>query len=206
MEEKKIERRCSAATFEVRAEEGNSRHVVGYASVFDSPSTDMGFREIIKPGAFDGVITASDVLALLNHDISRGVLARSNKGVGSLKLSVDDTGLKYELDAPNFALGDELIEGIHRGDIVASSFAFTVKEERWEKQADESYIRYIDKIDRLYDVSPVYHPAYEATTCDLRGLEAAKAEAKAKAEELAEAEKREAMEAQKKVIEKLKKY
>ena len=206
MEEKKIERRCSAATFEVRAEEGNSRHVVGYASVFDSPSTDMGFREIIKPGAFDGVIMASDVLALLNHDISRGVLARSNKGVGSLKLSIDDTGLKYELDAPNFALGDELVEGIRRGDITASSFAFTVKEERWEKQADESYIRYIDKIDRLFDVSPVYHPAYEATTCDLRGLEAAKAQAKAQAEELAEAQKREAMEAQKKVIEKYKKF
>ena len=206
MEEKKIERRCSAATFEVRAEEGNSRHVVGYASVFDSSSTDMGYREIIKPGAFDGVIMVSDVFALMNHDMSRGVLARSNKGVGSLKLSVDDTGLKYELDAPNFALGDELIEGIRRGDIAASSFAFTVKEERWEKQADESYIRYIDKIDRIYDVSPVYHPAYEATTCDLRGLEAAKAEAKAKAEELAEAQKREAMEAQKKVIEKFKKY
>ena len=206
MEEKKIERRCSAATFEVRAEEGNSRHVVGYASVFDSPSTGLNFREIIKPGAFDGVIMASDVLALLNHDISRGVLARSNKGVGSLKLSIDDTGLKYELDAPNFALGDELIEGIHRGDIRSSSFAFTVKEERWEKQADGTYIRYIDKIDRLFDVSPVYQPVYEATTCDLRGLEAAKAQAQAQAEELAEMEKRQAMEAQKKVIEKLKKY
>ena len=206
MEEKKIERRCSAATFEVRAEEGNSRHVVGYASVFDSPSAGMRFREIIKPGAFDGVIMASDVLALLNHDISRGVLARSNRGEGSLKLSVDDTGLKYELDAPNFALGDELIEGIRRGDIRASSFSFTVKEERWEKQADGSYIRYIDKIDRLYDVSPVYQPAYEATTCDLRGLETAKAEAKAKAEELAAEEKRQAMAAQKVIIEKFKKY
>ena len=206
MEEKKIERRCNAATFEVRADEGNSRHVVGYASVFNSPSADMGFREIIMPGAFDGVIMASDVFALMNHDMSRGVLGRSNKGKGSLTLGIDDTGLKYELDAPNTSLGDELIEGIRRGDIVASSFAFTVKEERWEKQADESYIRYIDKIDRLYDVSPVYQPAYEATTCDLRGLEAAKAQAKAKAEELAEEEKREAMEAQKKVIEKLKKF
>lgn len=204
MEEKKIERRCSTATYEVRADEGNGRHVVGYASVFDSPSTGMRFREIIKPGAFDGVIMTSDVFALMNHDMSRGVLARSNKGEGSLKLIIDDAGLKYEFDAPNTALGDELIEGLRRGDIGASSFSFTVKEERWEKQADESYIRYIDKIGRLYDVSPVYQPVYEATTCDLRGLEAAKAQAQA--EELAEAEKRQAMEAQKKVIEKLKKY
>ena len=109
MEEKKIERRCSTATYEVRADEGNGRHVVGYASVFDSPSTDMGFREIIKPGAFDGVIMVSDVFALMNHDMSRGVLARSNKGEGSLKLIIDDAGLKYEFDAPNTALGDELI-------------------------------------------------------------------------------------------------
>lgn len=206
MEEKKIERRYSAATFEVRAEEGNSRHVVGYASVFDSPSDDRGYREIIKPGAFDGVIMASDVFALMNHDMRRGVLARSNKGEGSLKLSIDDAGLKYEFDAPNTALGDELIEGLRRGDIGASSFSFTVKEERWEKQAGQTYIRYIDKIGRLYDVSPVYQPAYEATTCELRGLGAAEAEAKAKAEDLAEMEKRQAMEAQKKVIEKLKKF
>ena len=48
-------------------------------------------------------------------------------------------------------------------------------------------IRYIDKVERLYDVSPVYSPAYEATTCDLRGLEEAKkldaAEVEAKAAE-----------------------
>lgn len=205
MEEKKIERRCSAATYEVRSE-GDSRRVVGYASVFDSPSEDMGFREVIKAGAFDGVLLVSDVFALLNHDMSRGVLARSNKGNGSLTLSIDENGLKYEFDAPHTALGDELLEGIKRGDIDASSFAFTVAEERWEKQADNSYVRYVDKIERLYDVSPVYQPAYEATTCDLRGLEAAKkaeADAEAQAKEQAQ---RELQEVQRKLIEKLKMF
>lgn len=205
MEEKKIERRCSAATYEVRSE-GDSRRVVGYASVFDSPSEDMGFREVIKAGAFDGVILVSDVFALLNHDMSRGVLARSNKGNGSLTLSIDENGLKYEFDAPHTALGDELLEGIKRGDIGASSFAFTVAEERWEKQADNSYIRYVEKIERLYDVSPVYQPAYEATSCDLRGLEAAKkaeADAEAQAKEQAQ---RELQEVQRKLIEKLKMF
>ena len=187
MKEKKIiERRYNAATYEVRAE-GDSRHVEGYASVFDSPSVDMGYREIISKGAFDGVIIVSDVLALLNHDERRGVLARSRKGVGSLKLEIDENGLKYGFDAPNTALGDELLESLRRGDISESSFAFTVADERWEKQPDGTYIRYIDKVERLYDVSPVYTPAYEATTCDLRGLEEAKkldaAEVAAKAAE-----------------------
>lgn len=104
MNEKKIERRCNAATYEVRAE-GDSRLVVGYASVFDSPSEDMGYREIISKGAFDGVVMVSDVFALLNHDMRRGVLARSNKGVGSLKMSIDDNGLKYQFEAPHTALG-----------------------------------------------------------------------------------------------------
>ena len=167
--------------------EGDSRHVEGYASVFDSPSVDMGYREIISKGAFDGVIIVSDVLALLNHDERRGVLARSRKGVGSLKLEIDENGLKYAFEAPRTALGDELLESLKRGDISESSFAFTVADERWEKQADGTYIRYIDKVERLYDVSPVYTPAYEATTCDLRGLEEAKkldaAEVEAKAAE-----------------------
>ncbi len=202
MNEKKIERRCNAATYEVRAEV-DSRLVVGYASVFDSPSEDIGYREIISKGAFDGVVMVSDIFALLNHDMRRGVLARSNKGIGSLKLSIDDNGLKYQFDAPHTALGDELLESIKRGDIDSSSFAFTVAEERWEKQADGTYIRYIDKIDRLFDVSPVYQPAYEATTCDLRGLEAAR---KAEADKQSEAEAAKMLAEQNAMIEKLKRY
>ena len=128
--DKIIERRFNAATYEVRAE-GDSRHVEGYASVFDSPSVDMGYREIISKGAFDGVIIVSDVLALLNHDERRGVLARSRKGVGSLKLEIDENGLKYAFEAPRTALGDELLESLRRGDISESSFAFTVADERW---------------------------------------------------------------------------
>ena len=71
------------------------------------------------------------MLCLLNHNEDKGVLARSNKGVGSLTLSIDDRGLKYSFEAPNTALGDELLEGLRRGDISTSSFAFTVKSDSW---------------------------------------------------------------------------
>lgn len=172
-----IERRYVA---ELRKAEDDpeSRRVTGYAAVFGSSSLplmdwDHGeFEEVIDRNAFDGVIEESDVFAVLNHDNSRGVLGRSVNGTGSLSLSVDDHGLRYEFDAPRTALGDELLEGLRRGDITASSFAFNVKDERWEEQEDKTYKRTILKIGRLYDVSPVYNPAYPDTSVAQRSLDA----------------------------------
>ena len=152
----------------------NERRIEGYAIVFNSQSEDMGFYEEISNTALDGVIERSDCFALLNHDDSRGILARSKYGEGTLKLTVDDIGLRYEFEAPNTQLGDETLEMIKRGDIDGSSFAFTIAEggEKWEKR-DGKYYRTISAIDRLFDVSPVYQPAYNATTCvaDTRGLD-----------------------------------
>lgn len=164
-------------SFDIEFREQESRKVEGYASVFNSRSKDLGgFTEIIDPAAFNGVIERSDVLALLNHDQDRGVLARSRKGVGSLTLTVDERGLHYSFDAPNTALGNELVEGLKRGDITTSSFAFTVAGERWDKDEDGRYVRTITQIDKLYDVSPVYNEAYEDTSVALRSLEQVRAE------------------------------
>lgn len=149
-----------------------TRTVEGYAVVFDSLSNDLGgFNEIISRNALDGVLEKSDVFCLLNHDNSRGILARSNKGQGSLELTIDDKGLKYRFGTPKTALGDELLEGLRRGDINASSFAFTVGSDTWEKREDGSYLRTINSIKELFDVSPVYQPAYSATSVDTRGLD-----------------------------------
>lgn len=152
----------------------NSRKVEGYAVVFDSPSENMGFIETIRKGAItEDTIKNSDVLARFNHNPEK-VLARSKYGSGSLQLVVDDIGVRYSFEAPNTQLGDELLEHLHRGDITSSSFAFTISSEkgseRWYKQDGQLY-RDIYKIDRLYDVAPVWVPAYEATTCSARCLE-----------------------------------
>ena len=127
-----------------------SRLVTGYAIVFNSDSNDLGgFTERINPDALNGVIEKSDVLCLLNHNEDRGVLARSNKGDGSLSLQIDEIGLKYSFEAPNTALGDELLEGLKRGDISTSSFAFTVEKDSWSKNEDGSYLRTINSISQL---------------------------------------------------------
>lgn len=162
-----------------------SRTVSGYAIVFNSDSNDLGgFIERIDPNSLNGVVEKSDVLCLLNHNEDRGVLARSNKGEGSLTLEIDEIGLKYTFEAPNTALGDELLEGLRRGDISTSSFAFTVGKDSWSKMENGTYLRTINSINELFDVSPVYRAAYDATSvkADSRGLDAIKKQEK---EELA---------------------
>lgn len=165
------ELRYLSTSHELRAEP-DSRKVSGYALVFDEPSVDLGgFVEIIRPGALDGVLERSDVLCLLDHNRDRGVLARCRYGEGSLKLTVDSRGLKYEFIAPNTALGDEVIESLKRHDISASSFGFTVREDRWTRTEDDTLLREIIAFEEIFDTSPVYHPAYPQTSVDLRSVE-----------------------------------
>ena len=158
-------------------DEPESRHIEGYGSVFNERSLDLGgFVEMIAPGAFDGVIERSDVKCYLDHNPEKGILARSRNGKGSLSLVVDEKGLKYSFDAPKTNLGDEVVEGLKRGDYSQSSFAFTVDDEVWTKEADGTYLRTITKIGGLYDVSIVANPAYEGTSVALRSLDAFKAQ------------------------------
>lgn len=150
------------------------RTVTGMAVVFNSDSENIGFIERIHPEAItEDTINRSDVLAKFNHDDSK-VLARSKYGKGSLRLNVNEIGVSYEFDAPKTALGDELLEYLQRGDISGSSFAFTISQEegaeKWTKRNNVIY-RDIYKIEQLFDVSPVFQPAYNATTCSKRFAE-----------------------------------
>ena len=162
-------------SFDIELRGEDNRHIEGYGSIFNSRSVDLGgFAEIIAEGAFDGVIERSDVKCYLEHDANRGILARSRNGKGSLTLELDEKGLKYSFDAPHTNLGDEVVEGLKRGDYSQSSFAFTVESESWTKEEDGHYLRTINKIGGLYDVSIVANPAYEGTEVALRSLDAFK--------------------------------
>ena len=152
----------------------DSRDITGYAVMFESNSEDLGFIERIMKGAItDDTIKKSDVFCLLNHDSTK-VLARSKYGEGSLKLEIDERGLKYSFTAPQTDLGNEILEHLQRGEIDSSSFAFTVSldegSEKWYTVEGVQY-RDIYKIENLYDVSPVYQPAYQETTVSKRALE-----------------------------------
>lgn len=164
-EQKEIEKRGGELQIEV-----SDRLVSGYAVVFGTWSNDLGFYEMILKGAItEDTIKRSDVICKLNHDDQK-VLARSKYGEGSLILEVDDKGLKYTFEAPRTQYGDELLEYLRRGDITGSSFAFTIEEDefsyQWpfDKDADPVLCREVIKVDKLFDVSPVFSPAYEKTS------------------------------------------
>lgn len=140
-----------------RISKRNGKQVIeGHAAIYDSPSEDLGgFTERIKKGAFDDVLD-NDVRAYFNHD-PNFILGRTTSG--TLRINADDTGLKYSFDVPNTTAGRDLVVSMERGDITQSSFAFTVEEDSWERVEGKD-IRTIDKVKRLYDVSPVSIPAY----------------------------------------------
>lgn len=156
-------------------EDEEKRTVEGYALLFDTPSDGLEFEEVIEHGALDGVIDRSDVFALINHNQTRGILGRCKQGNGSLYLEEDEKGLKYRFEAPKTMLGAELLENLRRGEIDQSSFAFTVADggDKWERRSDGKWKRTIYKIDRIFDVSPVYNAAYSKTSVYMRGKEEA---------------------------------
>ena len=173
MENKEFIRNCEVQLRNLESDTPESRIVSGYAVKFESESQDMGFIEIIKKGAItEETIMNSDIFARFNHNEDT-VLARSRYGEGSLALELREDGLYYEFEAPHTALGDELLEHLKRGEITTSSFAFTIAEDgdRGYKREDGTLVREILKINRLYDVSPVYEPAYLATSCSKRALD-----------------------------------
>ena len=156
---------------EVRADpaaDGQGQKIIGYGAVFNRLSENIGgFREIIKPGAFDGVMQ-DDVRGLFNHD-RNFVLGRTKSG--TLRLSIDDEGLRYEIDAPETqTVKDLVLAPMLRGDIDASSFQFKVAHdgERWFYDDDGLLTREITKFARLYDVGPVAFPAYPDATAASR--------------------------------------
>jgi hypothetical protein len=166
------ETRCYSGEVRAEQQENQPTHIVGYGSVFDSRSEVLwGFREIIKPGAFDDVLN-DDVRGLFNHD-PNFILGRST--AGTLSLSVDTRGLQYNIVAPETqTIRDLVLAPMQRGDITQSSFAFRVARdgEDWYHDEDGVVIREITKFSRLFDVSPVTYPAYQEADSAVRSMKA----------------------------------
>lgn len=169
------QRMISAAACELRAlpaEGDQPAKIVGYAAVFDQESEPLGgFVEVIAPGAFDDVLGA-DVRGLFNHDPNY-LLGRTASG--TLVLSVDAVGLRYEITPPDTqTVRDLVLAPLARGDLSGSSFAFRVARggDRWDEDGDGRVIRTITRVGELLDVGPVAFPAYPDSTAAQRSLDA----------------------------------
>ena len=152
----------------------SERIVSGYAIRFMEESVDLGgFIERIHPEAISiDQIRNSDIFALFNHEDGM-VLGRT--GAGTLKLDLREDGLYYEINVPNTVAGNELLEHITRGEMYGTSFAFSLPSdgsgEVWSKGEDGNIYRDINNIEFIFEISPVFTPAYPTTTVSARSLE-----------------------------------
>ena len=155
MKEKEI--RKLDIQFRAEKTEEEKMEIKGYAAVFDSPET-YGYTEVIDSAAFNET-DMSDVVLRYNHNDSFMVLARTRNK--SLQLKVDEKGLYM-----NATLQDDITEhrdifnAIKSELIDKQSFAFTVEEDIYDYDTDT---RTITKIGKLFDVSVVDQPFYNAT-------------------------------------------
>ena len=185
--------------FDVKANqsEEHGNFIEGRAIVFDSP-TDIGpFEEIISKDALNET-DLKDVRFLVNHNTDMIPLARSrnNNANSTMQMVVGEEGMdiRADLDTENNADARALYSATKRGDISGMSFMMTVDGEEWNWENEEHPTRTITKIGKVFEVSAVSFPAYEATSLEARDNEEALESAKSALESAkAEAEKSEAI-------------
>ena len=152
-----------------------SRTIEGYAIVFGVESRILSdywdnYREIIEPGAItEERLKEMDIKMTMYHNREK-ILARSTNGEGTLKLTVDDVGVKYSFEAPNTVDGDTALELVKRGDLSGSSFMFWTDERNvsYERRSDDIMLRRVKTIGMIYDMTIAADPAYEQTTVAAR--------------------------------------
>lgn len=161
------------------SEENNVMLIEGYAVKFNEEALigteEHGFKEIIVPTALDEA-NMKDVPLKYNHQDNFLVLARTRNK--SLELEIDEVGLKIKATLIDTQSNRDIYKMVQNGLLEKMSFAFTVKEQTWDRSGEIPY-RTILKIDRLYDVSIVDVPAYEGTSVYARSLELLDSETKA---------------------------
>jgi HK97 family phage prohead protease len=175
-----------AFTFEIRADESEEKHTLTGRPIVFGSRTNLGwYDEIIKDGALD-LTDLKDVRFLVNHNTDMIPLARSrnNNENSTMQLSVVPEGMdiRVDLDTENNAEAKSLYSAVSRGDISGMSFMFTVDADSWDELESDHPTRTITSIGKVFEVSAVTFPAYEATSIQARGLSEALEGAKASLE------------------------
>lgn len=161
---KEIERRTfTVRDIETREAEDGAMRLSGYAAVFNDASVPLPFSERIAPGAFRKTLSETpDVRLLINHE---GLpLARTKNG--TLTLSEDEVGLRFDADLPDTSEARDLWTLIQRGDVDQMSFAFRVIRQKWSADRTERTLTEVSLADG--DVSVVTYPAYPTTSVEAR--------------------------------------
>ena len=187
-----------------------SRTIEGYALKFGVRSRLLcdwwnNCYEVLEPGCVTReMLDKQDIKLTMFHD-RQLVLARSNKGNGTLSYEVDKVGVKFWAEMPHTVDGDKALELVSRGDIAGCSFIYSTDEgdsenavsyERLDEKGDDGediLLRHVKRIDNVYDFTITTDPAYEQTDVSKREVEAAgiKFEQQPKPKQIDESKKRE---------------
>lgn len=187
-----------------------SRTIEGYALKFGVRSRLLcdwwnNYYEVLEPGCVTReMLDKQDIKLTMFHD-RQLVLARSNKGNGTLSYEVDKVGVKFWAEMPHTVDGDKALELVSRGDISGCSFIYSTDEgdsenavsyERLDEKGDDGediLLRHVKRIDNVYDFTITTDPAYEQTDVSKREVEAAgiKFEQQPKPKQIDESKKRE---------------
>lgn len=140
--------------------------IEGYAATFDQPTVlyeidGIEYKEVIERGAFDGA-DFRDCCLKYNHNDSVPILARTRGR--SLELFVDEVGLRFKATLFNTQSAKDVYELVKQRALDKCSFAFTIKEDSYDRN---THTRTIKKFDKIFDVSVVDIPAYDSTSVDV---------------------------------------
>lgn len=180
---KEIYRVLTPLALSVRESEGgSSRTITGCAILFETPSETLwqtekeDVREVIGREAITkDFLDEQDIKMTMFHDREL-ILARSNKGAGTLQYSVNETGVYFSFEAPHTTDGDKAVELVKRGDISGCSFAFSThyydpeyvecSKETTDGRTQTTYR--VKKMTGVYDFTLAADPAYIATSVEAR--------------------------------------
>ena len=181
---------CGLQLREPQEGQTESREIEGRPIVFGVRSVNLTpwsstrkVYEVLEPGCISReLLQKSDVVLNLNHNSDVvNVLGRyrNNPERDTLKLEMRGDGIDCRCELPKTNNANDTLELIKRGDITGMSFAFSddyedtengVSYERTNDVEDgkEVWLRHVKRINGLFDVSIVTHPAYEQTSVATR--------------------------------------
>lgn len=162
--------------FEVRADQNEEHgHFLTGQPIVYNERTNLGWcDEIIADGALTDT-DLRDVRFLVNHNINMIPLARSrnNNANSTMQMEVvpgSGMTIRVDLDTENNADAKSLYSAVERGDISGMSFMMIVDGDSWSELDSDHPTRMVTSISKVFEVSAVTFPAYEATSISVRGL------------------------------------
>lgn len=152
---------------EAEQRDDGSYIVEGYATTFGKPYElyeydGIKYYEVINRNALDNA-DMSDVIMQYDHEGK--VMARQSNN--TLTIQPNDHGLFIRADLSKSNASKELYEEINNGLVTRMSWAFSVAEDKYNK---ETRTREILKVKKVYDVSAVSIPANQDTEISARSF------------------------------------